>query len=97
MKDNNTGPKPHLWVCLCLFSSFPSLHMLFEGVPVDLSSLLQTLILWLDLEKKYSFFHVHVCLYCQKKRANILWKYNSEFAVEKNLCFKRPLQACVAA
>ena len=26
--------------------------MLFEGVPMDLASLLQTLILWPDLEKK---------------------------------------------
>lgn len=32
--------------------------MLFEGVPEDLASLLRTLILWPDLEKKKSYFYV---------------------------------------
>lgn len=45
-----------LCICICLFSSFPSLHMLFEGVSMDLASLLWTLISWPDLEKNiYSF------------------------------------------
>lgn len=59
-------PQTHEWVCLCLFSSFPSLDMLFEGVPVDLASLLQTLILWPDLERIFIITSMYVPLPQQK-------------------------------